>query len=104
MRSHAVADLYILVFGNTLASNEIGHGLEGYYVGENGEMKFGGVSKAVGEAMVKVGKSASAEPTPFTDEEMKKYYRVCIAWPDFPSFAERCHAGYLSCHKLSCAR
>lgn len=80
-----------------LAGNEIGHGLEGYYVGENGEVKFGDISKAVGEAMLKFGKSTSAEPTRFTDEEVKKFFGVCKVGSIYPAFVvDECYYRPLS--------
>lgn len=54
--------------------DSIGHGSNGYYVGENGDHTWYDVSKAIGKALVKRGLSKSDEPTTFADEELIKYW------------------------------
>jgi len=55
-------------------SSAFGHGTAGYYFGENGEHVLSSVSEAIGQTMVDMGKSDDPTPTPFSDEEYKKYY------------------------------
>jgi len=71
-----VADLYIVLF-NAIRANpdKIGHGRDGYYFGVNGEHNMYDVGRAVGRAMVALGKASSDEPTPFTKEELDKYFK-----------------------------
>lgn len=78
-----VADLFIAVFNATLSNPHTGHGREGYYFGENGEHTLYGVGREIGRALVKLGKSTTAEPTTFTQEELEKYFevRLCALEP-----------------------
>jgi len=70
-----IADLYDVLFTLILAEpSKPGHGREGFYFGENGEHTWYDISKAIGVAMVKLGLSKSVEPTPFTEEELGKYF------------------------------
>ncbi|KAF9474242.1 NAD(P)-binding protein [Pholiota conissans] len=69
-----VADLYIVLFDAIQKNPATGHGREGYYFGESGEHTLYEVGKAIGEAMVALGKSDNAEPTTFTKEEIDKYF------------------------------
>jgi len=70
-----IADLFIVLFNAIRADpDEVGHGREGYYFGENGEHVLYDISKEVGRAMVACGKSSSDEPTTFTKEEIDKYF------------------------------
>ena len=74
-RRTTVADLYILVLDAALTNpDQTGHGWEGFYFGENGEHSWYEISRAIGEAFVELGISASPEPTPFTVEEQIKYF------------------------------
>lgn len=77
-----VADLYIALY-DAIAANpdKVGHGIEGYYYGENGEHTWYSISRAIGEALVDLGVSKDPEPTSFTDDELIKYYGslVCLA-------------------------
>ena len=52
----------------------IGHGHNGYYLGISGEYTMFGVASAIGEVMVKHGWAKEAQPTPYTEEEVKKYW------------------------------
>ena len=71
----AVADLYIVLFDSIVAKpEETGHGWEGFYFGENGEHSWYQISKAIGDALVKLGLTDEVEPTPFTVEELVKYF------------------------------
>ena len=51
-----------------------GHGWEGIYFGENGEHSWYEISEAISVALVELGVSNSEEPTPFTKEELIKYW------------------------------
>ncbi|CAL1699088.1 unnamed protein product [Somion occarium] len=70
-----IADLYIVLFDAIVTNpDKVGHGREGYYFGENGEHHWSQISRAIGEAFVQLGISTDPEPTPFTDEELIKYF------------------------------
>ncbi|KAI0737098.1 NAD(P)-binding protein [Daedaleopsis nitida] len=72
-----VAQLYIVLFDAIISNpDKTGHGWEGFYFGENGEHSWYDISKAIGEAFVELGISApgEAEPTPFTVDELVKYW------------------------------
>ncbi|KZT02619.1 uncharacterized protein LAESUDRAFT_744990 [Laetiporus sulphureus 93-53] len=51
-----VADLYLIILDHFMAGKLIGHGREGFYIGENGEHMLYDISKATGEAMMELGK------------------------------------------------
>ncbi|KAI0635600.1 NAD-P-binding protein [Trametes polyzona] len=73
---HDTADLYIQLFDSFRSDpDNTGHGWEGFYFGENGEHSWYQISRAIGEALVALGISEDAEPTPFTTEELVKYFR-----------------------------
>ncbi|KAH9481425.1 Oxidase ucsJ [Psilocybe cubensis] len=84
-----VADLYIVLF-NAIRSNPstTGHGREGIYFGESGEHSLYEVCKAIGQAMVALGKSDNPEPTTFTKEELDKYFQGS----DYLGTNSRCRA------------
>ena len=56
----------------------IPHGREGYYFGATEEHSWYEASRAIGEAMVALGKTDNPEPTSFTDEEIAKWYKVSV--------------------------
>ncbi|KAJ8507841.1 hypothetical protein ONZ45_g9825 [Pleurotus djamor] len=68
-----LSDLYLLIFDAAITKSEIGHGLNGYYFGENGEHSLYVVGKAIAETLVKLGIGSSPEPTTFTKQEIDKY-------------------------------
>ncbi|KAF9557928.1 NAD-binding protein [Agrocybe pediades] len=69
-----VADLYVVLFNAIRANPDgIAHGREGYFFGESGEHTMYEVAKAIGEALVALGKSDNPEPSTFTKEEVEKY-------------------------------
>lgn len=73
-KGYTAADLHILVFDGLLAnSDKVGHGVSGYYFGENGELSWYDIAKAIGKAMVKHGVCETDEPSSFTSEELLKY-------------------------------
>ncbi|OSC98273.1 NAD-P-binding protein [Trametes coccinea BRFM310] len=70
-----VADLYIVLFDSAVSNPEkTGHGWEGFYFGENGEHSWYQISRAIGEAMVELGLTDDPEPTPFSTDELIKYF------------------------------
>jgi nucleoside-diphosphate-sugar epimerase len=70
-----IANLFLVLFNNILWEPErAGHGWEGFYFGENGSYKYGDLGEKIGEALVKTGKATEATPTPFTKEEVDKYF------------------------------
>ncbi|KAI0701895.1 NAD-P-binding protein [Cerioporus squamosus] len=69
------ANLCIAVFDAMYRDpSSIGHGWNGFYFGENGEHSWYQISKAIGDALVRLGISDNPEPTPFTSEELVKYF------------------------------
>ena len=56
--------------------DDVPHGREGFYFGENGEHTFYELSRAIGEGLVAIGKSSDAEPSTFSKEEIDKYLHV----------------------------
>lgn len=72
-----MADLYIIIYDAIVAHpTTTPHGHEGYFFGENGEHTLADIGRAIGQAMVDLGKAKSAEPTSFTSDEVQKYFRV----------------------------
>ena len=71
-----MADLYIVLYDSIINNPATGHGREGYYFGENGEHILYDVSKAIGDALVALGKTDNPEPTTLTKEEIDKYFQV----------------------------
>jgi len=71
-----MADLYVVLFNAIQAGNNpaCGHGREGFYFGENGEHTLYEVAKAIAVALVQLGLSVDPEPSPFTKEEIDKYF------------------------------
>ncbi|KAF4612747.1 hypothetical protein D9613_011878 [Agrocybe pediades] len=76
-----VTDLYVLLFdlGRT-DPDAIGHGREGFYFGINGECTLGEIGQAIGEKLVAIGRATTPEPTTFTEEEIKAYFRGSTFW------------------------
>ena len=72
-----VADLYVLLFNHVLEKPEdTPHGREGFFFGASDEHTFYEIGKAIGEALVAIGKSDNPEPSSFTKEEIQKYMSV----------------------------
>ena len=70
-----MAELYYLLFDAALFNpSKIGHGPEGYFFAENGEHSLHALARAVGDALVAVGRATEAEPDEFTPEERLKYF------------------------------
>lgn len=66
----------MILFDKIISDPSTGHGVDGYYIGENGEYTLYQASKAVGEALVELGKAETAEPNQFSTEECMKYFGV----------------------------
>ncbi|KAJ7635023.1 NAD(P)-binding protein [Roridomyces roridus] len=71
---HELADLYIALYDSITSTPSTGHGVNGYYFGVNDEHSFYDLTKAVGEALVALGKSEDSEPTTFSQAELDKYF------------------------------
>ncbi|OSC98263.1 NAD-P-binding protein [Trametes coccinea BRFM310] len=70
-----LAEFYALLFDKVVDDPEgAPHGRTGIYLLENGEHTWYDISKAIAEAMVALGLSSSDQPTPFTDEEMARFF------------------------------
>ena len=68
-----MADLYIVLYDWIVTRPATGHGREGIYFGVNGEHSLYDVGKAIGEAMVAIGRADNPEPTTFTKEEIDSH-------------------------------
>ncbi|KAJ7635022.1 NAD-binding protein [Roridomyces roridus] len=71
---HELADLYMALYDSITSNPSTGHGVNGYYFGENGEHSFYDLAKAVGEALVALGKSDDREPTTYSQAELDQYF------------------------------
>ncbi|KAJ7635019.1 hypothetical protein FB45DRAFT_1142768 [Roridomyces roridus] len=71
---HDLAELYIALYDSITSNPSTGHGVNGYYFGANGEHSFYDLTKAVGEALVVLGKSDDPEPTTYSQAELDKYF------------------------------
>ncbi|KAM6504225.1 NAD-P-binding protein [Amanita muscaria] len=70
-----VATLYTTLFDAIEAKNELAtHGREGTYIAENGYHTMYQVAQALQQAFIELGISKETEPTPFTREELQKYF------------------------------
>ncbi|KAH9945010.1 NAD-P-binding protein [Epithele typhae] len=70
-----LAGLYISIFNAIVNKPDTtGHGFEGFYFGENGEHSWMSISCAIGDAMVALGYTSDASPSPFSTEELIKYF------------------------------
>ncbi|EPQ52468.1 NAD P-binding protein [Gloeophyllum trabeum ATCC 11539] len=68
------ADLYIVLFDAARKRKDVACGREGFYFVENGHFSVYEATKAVGHVLVELGRAKTAEPTPFTPEELDKYF------------------------------
>jgi len=71
-----VADAFVVLYDAIVdgISPALAHGREGYYFTENGEHTYYDLTKAIGSALVKLGKATSSGPTTFTEDEIKKLF------------------------------
>ncbi|KAF8552970.1 NAD(P)-binding protein [Imleria badia] len=65
-------DVYTILYDAILAG-KAGHGREGLYFVENGHYVFKDVSAKIGEALLELGVSETAEPNAFVEEDFKKF-------------------------------
>lgn len=71
---HDLSELYTTLYDKIMADADTGHGRNGFYFGASGEHSLYDVGKAIGAALVALGKSDNAEPTTFTQAELDKYF------------------------------
>ncbi|KAF4613973.1 hypothetical protein D9613_007770 [Agrocybe pediades] len=88
MSFFTVTDLYILIVDSVVphrthshghseklvAPPPLEHGAAGFYFAENGEHTLYSVGEAIGKVMVSLKKCKEYTPTPFTEEETRKYF------------------------------
>lgn len=70
----AVTDLYILIFDKIQSVPPIGHGRTGLYFSEHGEYVMEDLAATITRALHARGKSTTPTPTPFTAEEIQRYF------------------------------
>ncbi|KAK7052774.1 NmrA domain-containing protein [Favolaschia claudopus] len=68
-----LADLYLLIFDAICNEKDAGHGHAGLYFAENGTHELFHVYSTIGSVLFEHGKTTSATPTPFTEEEIQKF-------------------------------
>ncbi|KAI0833292.1 NAD-P-binding protein [Trametes gibbosa] len=68
------SQLYCTILERALADDDIGHGREGFYFGENGEHTMYDVAQAMGLALQNMGLANTAAPSSFTRDELDKYF------------------------------
>ena len=76
------ADFFIILFDAIIAGSEnVGHGIGGFYYLENGEHSAIDLARALGRAMVELGlcKPEESEPTTLSDEEQIKYFGSIVS-------------------------
>lgn len=72
-----LAELYVTLFSALLKDPaRPGHGWEGFYFGETGELRSIDTANAIGDALVKLGKikPSGPVPAPWTDEDTTKHF------------------------------
>ncbi|KAI0060393.1 NAD(P)-binding protein [Artomyces pyxidatus] len=67
-----VGDLYRILFDAARKDPSTPHGREGYYVGENGEMKMGDIRRELAGVLYWMGQGKSPEPEEMTDAEREQ--------------------------------
>ncbi len=79
------ADFFIVLYDAIVSNPEkVDHGRNGFYFGENGEVSWYSISKAVGKSLVKRGLIKSDEPSTFTDEELVEYFGSVVSRSSLP--------------------
>ncbi|TRM69568.1 hypothetical protein BD626DRAFT_553998 [Schizophyllum amplum] len=67
-------DMYLRLLDAALRDpTAVPHGREGYYFGVSDEVSYYQITRAIGEAMVKLGRARDPAPAPLTKEEIDKY-------------------------------
>ncbi|OJT13756.1 hypothetical protein TRAPUB_9692 [Trametes pubescens] len=69
-----VARLYCTIIERALAGDDIGHGREGFYFGENGEHTMLDIAQAMGADLEAMGLADTADPSTFNKTELDKYF------------------------------
>ncbi|KAL1949313.1 hypothetical protein VTO73DRAFT_8194 [Trametes versicolor] len=69
-----VALLYCTIIERALAGDDIGHGREGFYFGENGEHTMLDIAKTMGADLEEMGLAGTADPSTFNKTELDKYF------------------------------
>ncbi|GAA5878453.1 hypothetical protein JCM3774_006403 [Rhodotorula dairenensis] len=69
-----LTDLYELVLHAALSRQDCGHGRAGYYTASNGQYVCRDAAEEIGKALERRGLAETADPSPFTADELKKYY------------------------------
>lgn len=69
--------MYVILYDAILAG-KAGHGREGLYFVENGQYVYKDVAAKIGEALLDLGGSKTAEPSTFVEEDFKKFPFVCF--------------------------
>lgn len=88
-----LCDLVISQSHNIQAKNPLfAHGAAGFYFCENGEHELYDVGESIGKAMVALGKTTSPVPTPFTEQEYKKYPGLSVLGTNARCRADRSKA------------
>ena len=87
-----VADLYILLLEQILSGKPLAHGRNGFYFGENGEYTAYDLCKVISEVLYDQGKSKSATPTTFTEDEMANLPGISFFGSNSRCKAERSRA------------
>ncbi|KAI0783990.1 hypothetical protein BC629DRAFT_541283 [Irpex lacteus] len=79
------ADFFIVLYDAIVSNPEkVDHGRNGFYFGENGEVSWYSISKALGKSLVKRGLIKSDEPSTFTDEELIEYFGSVVSRSSLP--------------------
>ncbi|KAJ7833056.1 hypothetical protein B0H14DRAFT_3711523 [Mycena olivaceomarginata] len=71
---HELADLYTTLYDKVVSDAATGHGRDGFLLRREREHSLYDVGKAIGTALVALGKSQSDEPTTFTQADLDKYF------------------------------
>ncbi|EIW57397.1 NAD-P-binding protein [Trametes versicolor FP-101664 SS1] len=69
-----VAQLYCTIVERALAGDDIGHGREGFYFGENGEHTMLDIAQTMGADLAGMGLADTADPSTFNKTELDKYF------------------------------
>ncbi|KAH9834472.1 uncharacterized protein C8Q71DRAFT_143340 [Rhodofomes roseus] len=71
-----VADTFVLLFDKIISGAPgVGHGWEGYYYLENGELSWNDIASAIGQTLVELDVAKSPEVTSFSKDEISKYFK-----------------------------
>jgi len=71
-----LGDLYYLIFDAVVTGKAIGHGTNGYYIGENGRFTAIEYAQAVANALVDAGVLKTSEVVPFSQDELASNFML----------------------------